>query len=245
LRKAKSYYEQFPRRTLFVVIHAVNRDQVLRNAFIARDAGADGIFLINHQIRWSLLWDIYFKVRRLHPKWFVGLNFLDLSTAAAIENVPGSASALWVDDAGISQPATDVVDTQQADEYQALRTRRRNEDESHSLYFGSIAFKGQKAVTSPGPVAYQAAQLMDVVVTSGPATGVPPTLEKMQEIRRWAPRIPLAIASGITAENIGPFLPLVDCFMVATGISDSHTELNPQKTRQLADTIHTAPCRHS
>ncbi|MCD8309993.1 MAG: hypothetical protein LUB83_02070 [Prevotellaceae bacterium] len=43
----------------------------------------------------------------------------------------------------------------------------------------------------------------------------------------------LAIASGITPQNVTDYLPYVDYYLVATGISDSFTEINPDKLRQL------------
>lgn len=227
----RTYREQFPGRTLFAVIHATTLEQVLRNIFIARDASVDGVFLINHQVPWSLLWDIYHKVRGIYPLWFVGVNFLDLPTQTAIQNVPTSASALWVDDGGLATTALP------AERYAKIRAGRT---EWPGLYFGSVAFKYQKQSTfSPGEEASRAVPLMDVIVTSGPATGTPPDLTKIQAMRNAiGPDMPLAIASGITAGNVEQFLPLVDCFMVATGISDSHTELNAQKVRDLVRLVH-------
>jgi hypothetical protein len=48
---------------------------------------------------------------------------------------------------------------------------------------------------------------------------------------------PLAVASGITSENIEIFKPHVDVFMVATGISANFHDLDPVKTYQLATLI--------
>jgi len=48
---------------------------------------------------------------------------------------------------------------------------------------------------------------------------------------------PLAIASGITPENVGTFLPYVDYVLCATGISDDFHNLNPDRVRQLVETV--------
>jgi predicted TIM-barrel enzyme len=45
--------------------------------------------------------------------------------------------------------------------------------------------------------------------------------------------LPLAIASGIAPENIRRYLPHADAFLVATGISRSFTELDPEKLETL------------
>jgi predicted TIM-barrel enzyme len=49
---------------------------------------------------------------------------------------------------------------------------------------------------------------------------------------------PLAIASGITPENIEKYLPYVDYFLVATGISKTFDEFDPEKRKLLAQKIH-------
>ena len=48
---------------------------------------------------------------------------------------------------------------------------------------------------------------------------------------------PLAIASGITPENVEVYLPFADSFLVATGISRSFTELDPSKVRMLVQRV--------
>ena len=48
---------------------------------------------------------------------------------------------------------------------------------------------------------------------------------------------PLAIASGITLENVSQYLPIADCFLVATGISESFFELDPVRTRELVTVV--------
>lgn len=51
---------------------------------------------------------------------------------------------------------------------------------------------------------------------------------------------PLAIASGITPENVGAYLGICDCFLVATGISQNVSELDGAKVKQLATRIYAA-----
>jgi len=54
---------------------------------------------------------------------------------------------------------------------------------------------------------------------------------------RWH-AIALAVASGITPGNVAEHLEVVDCFLVATGISTSFEELCPKLTRDLAKAVH-------
>jgi len=60
------------------VVHVSDEGQALRNVAVAREAGADGVFLINHAISSEALLAIYCRVAAEH-KWWIGLNCLDLS----------------------------------------------------------------------------------------------------------------------------------------------------------------------
>jgi len=195
--------------------------------------GADGVFLINHDIDSGSLLGIYHAVRlRGDSPWFIGLNILDLETDEALRQVPDDASALWADDGGLSEvgdPASDAV------RFLRIRQQRLRWD---GLYFGSVAFKYRAKVENPAELARLATDYMDVVVTSGKGTGLAPDVTKIAAMRLAMNDAPLAIASGITAANIADFLPLADCFMVATGIGRSHTELDADRVRELARLIH-------
>ena len=48
---------------------------------------------------------------------------------------------------------------------------------------------------------------------------------------------PLALASGVTPENIDTFLPYAHCFLAATGVSRSFRMLAPEKVKLLAEKI--------
>jgi len=56
-------------------------------------------------------------------------------------------------------------------------------------------------------------------------------------MRRGLGEAPLAIASGITPENVAVYLNLTNCFLVATGISSSFTELDTSKVKALIEAV--------
>ena len=60
---------------------------------------------------------------------------------------------------------------------------------------------------------------MDVVTTSGVGTGVAARVEKLRAMREGCGSVAMALASGVTPANATEYAPLVDCLMVATGIS--------------------------
>jgi len=76
-----------------------------------------------------------------------------------------------------------------------------------------------------------------VVTTSGIATGVAADTEKVHKMKSSVGRTPLCVASGINATNIYDYLPHVDCFIVATGVSDSFHELSVPKMRALVEIL--------
>jgi predicted TIM-barrel enzyme len=208
------------------VIHVDSLGQAHRNSQVARDAGADGVFLINHGMADASLLDIHAAVAGAHPDWWVGVNCLGLSPEQVFAAVSGKVAGVWVDNAGIeegkeSQPYADRVSA----------TRRTRAPKC--LYFGGVAFKYQRRVEDLEAACRIAARYMDVVTTSGPGTGHAADVNKIWRMKLALGDTPLAIASGITPENVGNYLPHADSFLVATGISLSFTELDPSRVQAL------------
>ncbi len=229
---AYRYRDIFPRRhTLIVVVHTEESDQAIRNAKIAFDAGADGIFLINHSIPATKLLTIYTEVRFRFPDAWIGLNLLDLEPVQVFSRVPGTASGIWIDDAGEEDPVV------RAHMNWSLRTRKKDWGRNRALYFGGVAFKYLREVEDLEYVSKLACKFMDVITTSGTATGLPPDVRKIERMRKAIVNFPLAIASGITPENVREYRPFVDCFLVATGISRSDTELDPRRTERFVKNL--------
>ena len=221
--------EAFGRKKVFLpVIHVVTEEQTLRNVAVAVDAKADGIFLINHNIHANELMLVFRSVKNKFPNLWIGINFLDLFTEDASEEVINiGASGLWTDNACIYEGMTI-----------APVTRSELLSQWEGLYFGGVAFKYQQEVKDIASVAKLSLEAVDVVTTSGTRTGTAPLVDKISIMREAIGNFPMAIASGITVENVRSFLPFCDCFLVATGISFSHTELDPEKTQLLSTTIH-------
>lgn len=230
------YREIFPKKhTLLVVIHCEDEDQTLRNAQIANEEGADGVFLINHNIPVNKLLKCYRVTKLKYPNWFVGLNILGargMSALMTIDQINPSPSGIWLDDIGF-----DEIDWDPCDHLKLLRKYQRKHLEPNLLLFGSIAFKYQTPIVNPAKAAYQVSPFVDVVTTSGEATGIVTDLSKVIAMKKSIGNTPLAIASGVSVDNVHGYLPYVDCFLVATRISYSNTELDPSKVSQLVKAI--------
>lgn len=220
-----AYKKMFPRQYTFLpVIHVESPVQAVRNANIAFSEGADCIFLINHRMPASGLRRCYASVRERHPDKWIGLNWLDQAPVDAMTMMDITIDGIWVDNAGIYE---DQRGDTEARVLARMHHNLEQEWDTSFLLFGGIAFKYQEAVKDLSRVAKQAMLHVDVITTSGAKTGSPPDIEKIRTIRKAiGENFPLANASGVTPENVGEYMPYVDCFLVATGISDSHTELN-------------------
>ena len=212
------------------VIHVASVEQALRNAQIGHASGADGVFLINHAISWSKLLEIQDETVARFPDWWVGVNCLDLHPEEAFARLTSKVSGLWVDNARIRE-----IPQVQLDAERILVAQRQSA--WAGLYFGGVAFKYQEHVNDLVGACNIARQFMDVVTTSGPGTGHAASPEKIRVMKQALGTFPLAIASGITPQNVTDYLEVADCFLVATGISRSFEEFDPVRLERLVSRI--------
>lgn len=209
-------------RAFLPVIHAHHHRLELDTVQVALDNGADGIFVINQGIGidklfWGMtqLWDRF-------PELWVGMNLLGVHGRMALNLAKGAdfpLGGLWSDD------IADLIGVSWG-----------------GLNFGGVAFKYKTPVPQEQlpEVARRAAGVVDVCTSSGPATGKPADLAKVVALKYGLQEAPLALASGLTVDNIDPVLPYVDAYLVATGIEVPGEVgiLDPGKVRAMADKIH-------
>ena len=218
------------RHVVLPVIHVVDEEQSCRNAEIAREAGADGIFLINHDLSYTRLLDIHAAVVSDFSDWWVGINCLDLEAVDVFKHIDVQVAGVWVDNALIDERREHQVEAEKVLQVQKTHGWQ-------GLYFGGVAFKYQRVVENVAQAAETAVDYMDVVTTSGPGTGFAASLDKIITMKQAIGAYPLAIASGITPENVTDYLPISDCFLIATGISDRLDKLDAGLTGRLIRTI--------
>ncbi len=222
------------------VIHVLDNDQATKNAGLAMDAGCPGIFLINHDFDYPQFLPIIRHVRQQFPDLWIGVNFLAVTGKTAfpiladLQKEGIRVDAYWADDARVDERrGEDAQD--EATEIQAIK-RQCGWD---GLYFGGTAFKKQRDVdpADHATSARLACGLMDVVTTSGIATGHSADLDKITTFRKACGTTPLALASGITPENVSDYLPHVDCVLVSTGINikEDFYNIDPARLAKLME----------
>lgn len=216
------------------VIHVLAADRTLANVRVVEEAGAHGCFLINHDFKPDEFLPIIRAVRAARPELWLGINFLAVTGRYAFPMLADllaegvGVDAYWADDACIDELGVDS----EADEIAAIRS----ECAWRGLYFGGTCFKKQREVLPEhyASAAREAVARMDVVTTSGIATGQEADLGKIACFREAIGEAPLALASGITPDNARTYAD-VDCFMVATGINyaDNFYDIDPARLAAL------------
>ncbi len=214
------------------VIHVETEEQTLNNAQIAHEAGADGVFLISMKgMSHRDLLKMHKTVKKEFATWWIGVNYLDLPTIAVFENVNNQVSGVWADNAHINEWVKKQIYAEQI-------SQARKESDWQGLYFGGVAFKYQEKVNNLKKAAQIAKYYMDVVTTSGSQTGSAPDLRKIEIMKEAAGDSPLAIASGISPENVKSYLKCADCFLVATSLLKPGTEnFDPSKVKKLIEIV--------
>jgi len=202
------------------VIHTIDFNQVKYNLDLCKDNGVDFVFLINHGFGPKCVETLqnYFTLSKEIYDIKIGLNFLQLDTPeamAVVNSMSIKPDALWVDKSYITPD-----DLSKADLIKEL-------NHLNIKYFGAVAFKYQKQPSKDELqlVCETATNYMDVITTSGSATGVAAHIEKIKTIRSYIGNHEMAIASGVDAKNKEMYSEFVDYLLVASSITNPQTEL--------------------
>lgn len=228
-----------PGPVVLPVIHVLDTERTLRNIQVALGEGAPGVFLINHDFGVEPFLEIIADVRARHGSLWMGVNFLAVTGRDAFPQLAKlgqngcEIDAYWADDARIDERQD------QQPEAEAIQAARNGWD---GVYFGGTAFKKQREV-DPADYAKSASRAcdwMDVVTTSGIATGHEADDMKIATFRQAIGDKPLALASGVSPENAKRYAD-VDCFFVATGINfdGNFYDIDPARLSALLATTRT------
>ena len=193
-------------------LHLAVVAHTLAQAAVAADNGADGLALVGAPSDFpnSLVCRAAAAVGAAYPSLPLVVNFM-CSPRRALEDVPDHCH-LWTDKG---------VDARGVHPDLVAATRREG---WLGVWLAGFYHKGSQRDFTVSDATLR--ELADAVltlsalpITSGAGTGTPPEPEEVGRLRAaLAGRAPLANASGVTGDNVGPLLPLLDVFLVATGI---------------------------
>ena len=220
-------------RVLLPVIHTIGHAETLESVRIAHAAGCRGVFLIDQELPPPEVLALVCEARAAYPDLWIGVNLLSRrppqALVDALVDCHGRIDGIWSDNAGVDERSGVPWEPTAK-----LFVAARRAHDWHGLYFGGVAFKYQRRVADEdlGRLAAMAAVFVDVICTSGSGTGVPAALAKVRAMRADT-TAPIALASGITPENVRDYLPYVDAYLVGTGIEERFGVLDPRKLDAL------------
>jgi hypothetical protein len=202
---------------LIPVIHMVTKQQVFENVKTCIDCGIKKIFLINHAVSSSELIKCGLDVMSIYPNLWVGINLLGVPTRTCI-GVELTFDGLWCDSS---------ISTKEAAEHRKF----------NGIFFGGLAFKYQPQPKDLQKACEDAIITTDVATTSGIGTGIPANIEKIKMIRQFLGDHPMAIASGVSAENVDNYKGIADYLLVATSITDRNEMIIKDKLIELKNKL--------
>lgn len=215
------------------VVHYLDCDTSVEQASLAFSLGADGVFFISHNGANKALYKPATIVKSVHPNKLIGLNLLGESPLHALTEVRRlELDMVWTDTPGVSSEGLTPLGAE-------LQTRLAHMAKK-PLFFGSVAFKYQPKEPHPGAAARQAMLAGMLPTTSGTATGSPPSVEKAREMKSAVDDGALAVASGMTPENVVEYLPYFSHFLVATGVSVDEHHFDAKKLEAFVKAVQTA-----
>jgi uncharacterized protein len=225
---------------LLPVIHPISRADALRAVSVAHAAGVPGVFLIDQGMSERDVLALARMGHETYPSLWIGLNLLSRTagkTLTTTYNRGWRVDGIWSDWAGIDEQR--VMGSSHPEAEAFLNVRRTASWDG--LYFGGVAFKYQREVAQSdlSAVAEMSIPYMDVLCTSGPGTGRPADVEKVKALRAGLGDHAMALASGVTPENVGNYLPYVQAFLVGTGIEERLGVLDPAKIEALLKAMQT------
>lgn len=223
--------DRLPPPRVWPVVHHDHAALTLAQADLAFAAGAHGVFLIAHAAPDEDLVPLIHAVKARHPGRAVGVNFLRSTALEAAQRcVREGLDTLWVDAAGVSSRGITTAG-------QALAHFSR---EAGLTVFAGVAFKYQEVEPNPAAAALQAMSRGWIPTTSGVATGQAADLDQVRRMRQALDEVPrdpsrLALASGLTPENVHAYRSTVTDFLVATGVSHDMHRFDPARLAQFIE----------
>jgi len=199
---------------LIPVIHMLNTPQVLANVDICVRNGIKKVFIINHKVDADSLIQCAYRVKVEFPSLWVGINMLGLTAEEALTTPLNGIDGIWAD----SSLTLDKVSV--CHNFQGL-------------FFGGLAFKYQPQPADLKTACEDATRVTDVATTSGSGTGKAATVPKIKSIREYLGDHPMAIASGISADNVESYKGLADYLLVASSITDPKEMIIEEKLIEL------------
>lgn len=232
---------------IFPVVHiGENLNEAARQAHIAHELGAKGVYLIDHHNGsrdTRPLFQLVNAIKTEDASRYVGVNILGFGPEAAIRHISEEfeegddlqfvPDSLWNDDMRHGR----------LDPMQAMRLKSFRPELADLSIHGGVAFKYTRTFTEDPETASAEVTVLkdtvDVVTTSGAGTGTPPSVEKIAAMKQAIGEQKLAVASGISLDNIHKYQGILDQILVASSV-ETYPGSGVFDKRELQDFIDAA-----
>lgn len=202
------------------VIHHLDLQTSLEQVGLARACGADGVFLISHHHDDEAVLAAASASKEIFHEFQVGINLLSSSPRYACQQaLARSLDMVWADYMGVDGGGVTPV---------GFELSEFAQDNPRVKLFASVAFKYQRVEVNPERAAFNAMKLGFIPTTSGVGTGQAPQIDKIESMSKTV-NGKLAVASGMTPENISQFAPYLAHVLVATGVSADEYRMDREK----------------
>lgn len=195
---------------LYPVIHYKNDDQAIGNFELIKDSFG-GCFFISHEGKDKAVLDIAEDIQTTHPWAAIGVNLLRHKPLEAAKLVAdGRVSMLWIDQPIITSTHID---------FKAANTIRKISEETGLDVLTSVNFKYQEQDSNPQLAAELIRAYGFIPTTSGAGTGEAANIEDVKALcSPWDENSLLAVASGLSADNLAEYYPYISTGLVASSI---------------------------
>jgi BtpA family len=202
--------------------------QDLENSF---NNGADAIVFEGHD--YKKMDGLFTEIRKKYPTQVIGVDFLgpdeNLYTYKETFDLAKKhkLQIAWTDFSGVDQ----IKEANDAN----LHDIQANTD-PNIFYVSGVHMKYSNLMDANKTIeksALQAMGFVDGIILTGPKTGVAADPEKAIRVKKVVHDYPVGLASGVSAENIKPFLPYIDFVLVNTSIADKNHRIIPDKVKAL------------
>jgi hypothetical protein len=201
-------------KRILPVIHLIDEKTLFQNIETCLECNINQVFIINHITDYKDLLQKSLLVKNKYPEMWIGINCLDLHPQYIL-NQDFNFDGVWID--------------------QTLTLKDIENKKFRGEVFSGLNFKYQKQFENE-----ELKEMINLIkitsniaCTSGSGTGKEAPLEKIKNIKALLGDFPLALASGVSVNNIESYLPYVNNFLVASSITDKNEVIDRVLLQEL------------
>lgn len=218
-------------KIILPVLACYSIEQFIENIKIMNDyyetEKISGIFILSTNIELSDFEIVYKQSKQLYPKLWIGVNLIGENIFKSLEFIKKyNPDGMWTDNSYLYNEKNIGICELILNQFQKYNWK--------GLYFGGVMFKYSKHCNNFNPEVIKLTnKYMDILTTSGDATGIEISEKKLDFINLNAENICIAIASGINENNIKKISEKANIFIVRSSIVDSNNNIELSKLDNL------------